>query len=146
MATTPEQFVQGLRRRGIHFDLVTEEPEPRFRLTGPRELITDRIREYIRRNRVELSALFAQARCCDCWHLVDEHDESTWHLTDEGELYCIECWQELTKPPPEPWELEASAFLSHVVNDLGFSIFRPIEAKVTHIPTGRTWMPSKKKG
>ena len=97
MTISPEQFVQGLRRRGVRIDLETEEPEPRFRLTGPKELITERIREYIRRHRVEICTLFGQSRCYECWSLVDEYDEGTWYVTNAGELYCILCWQEIDK-------------------------------------------------
>jgi hypothetical protein len=112
--TTPEQFIQGLRQRGVRVTLETTEPEATFRLTGPREAITIRIREYIRRHREELAALFGQARCVECYRLVDEHDESAWHITDEGDLYCIECWQQLTKPAPDPQDGGAAAFLALV--------------------------------
>src|SRR5258708_20163062 len=142
MAITPEQFVQGLRRRGIRIDLEAEEPEPRFRLSGPKEQITERIREYIRRNRTGIYALFGQARCNECFCLLDEHDDNTYHLTGEGELYCIGCWLQLTKPPPDAWELEAEAFLTKLHNYLGFSVFGPFAwHQVMHLPTGRAWSP-----
>ncbi len=146
MAITPEQFVQGLRRRGIRIDLEAEEPEPRFRLSGPKEQITERIREYIRRNRTGIYALFGQARCNECFCLLDEHDDNTYHLTGEGELYCIGCWLQLTKPPPDAWELEAEAFLTKVLNELGFSVFGPFaEQQVMHLPTGSVWSPGQQK-
>jgi len=146
MAITAEQFVQGLRQRGIRLELETDEPEPRFRLS-PKRLITERIREYIRRNRAEIHALFGQVRCFECWGLVDEHNEEDWRIPETGEyagnLYCIQCWQELTKPAPEPWQAEAEAFLGFVLNDLGVGpLFGPFtEQRVTHVPTGRTWQP-----
>ena len=73
---------------------------------------------------------------------MDEHNEEDWHVTDEGDLYCLECWRELTKPQPEVWEQDAVAFLAQTLDQHLFSVFGPfVEQRVIHVPTGRVWEP-----
>lgn len=119
---TPEQFLQGLHQRGISIDLVDVEPEPRFCLSVPESArITERIREYIRRHRQAIAALFGLPYCHQCWRPVDEMDESSWRVSEAGDLYCLACWQSITAPasdPPVPAPAPApdggAAFLARV--------------------------------
>lgn len=104
----PSDFLQQLARRGLSLQISDVEGQTKLRLLGDMTRVTDRIRLYISNNRQGLIDHLLRAnrdtseqRYVPCYlseyglcsNLVIEQDDSTWRMSPDGLVFCLECWQ-----------------------------------------------------
>ena len=126
-----ETFLARLASRDLHLSCNGDS----LRLVGQAERITDKIRLYIRMNKPALLEALRVPRCERCASLINEQDESAWHLEASGALYCAACWTKQC----DPLALQAQAFAG-MLRDLGFSAFGPGQIEVKHQGSGRIFI------